>query len=81
MSRENDNGRLFHDQIILCLSDLSDEITSITGICEYALRSVDICNFFAASIFGPWLSEITVLSPTVFPVIYDFGIMKIQDSS
>jgi len=29
------------------------EITGMAVICEYTLRPFDICNFFAASIFGP----------------------------
>ena len=37
----------------LRFGDLSDEITGTPVICEYILRPVDICNFLAASVFGP----------------------------
>jgi len=30
------------------------EITGIPVICEYTLRPVEICNFLATSIFGPY---------------------------
>ena len=33
--------------------DMSDDITGMEVICEYTLRSVDICIFWAAAIFGP----------------------------
>jgi hypothetical protein len=39
--------------------DMPDETTGIPVICEYTPRPVDICNFFAASIFGPLLSLYT----------------------
>jgi hypothetical protein len=37
--------------------DLSDEITSITGICEYILRAVDICIFCRPRFLPAWLSQ------------------------